>query len=36
MEKVVRNMAKETLKVATDGVVNEYLNKRFRNKTHDE
>lgn len=36
LEKVVRDMAKDTLKVTTDSIVNEYLNKRFRSKTFDE
>lgn len=39
MDKVVRDIAKQTVKVATDGIVNEYLNKRKRNQgieeTHD-
>mmetsp|Transcript_34533 Transcript_34533/g.33730 ORF Transcript_34533/g.33730 Transcript_34533/m.33730 type:complete len:137 (-) Transcript_34533:509-919(-) len=36
MEKVVRDMAKETLKATTDRFVNDYLNKRFREKDIDE
>ena len=36
MEKVVRDMAKQTLKNTTDQLVNEYLNKRFRSKTVEE
>ena len=32
MEKVVRDMAKQTLKVTTDSIVNEYLNKRVKSK----
>ncbi|CDW83626.1 iq calmodulin-binding motif family protein [Stylonychia lemnae] len=36
IEKVVRQMTKETVKVAQDQIVNEYLNKRFRTKTIDE
>ncbi len=30
MEKVVRQMTKEVVKIAQDQIVNEYLNKRFR------
>ena len=36
IEKVTRDMAKQTLKMVTDSLVNEYLNKRFRSKTLDE
>lgn len=36
MEKVVRQMATETLKTTTDKIVNEYLSKWFKTKTIDE
>lgn len=36
MEKVVRQMTKESVKMAQDQIVNEYLNKRYRTKTIDE
>lgn len=36
MEKVIRDMIKETVKTSTDNIVNRYLNKRFREKDVDE
>lgn len=36
MENVIRGMAKEMVKDATNRIVNQYLNKRFRSKTEDE
>ena len=36
MEKVIRDMVKETVKTSTDNIVNRYLNKRYREKDADE
>lgn len=36
MEKVIRDMVKETVKNSTDNIVNRYLNKRYRQKDVDE
>ena len=36
IEKVVRSMARDVMKVTTDKIVNEYLNKRFKSQTIDE
>lgn len=36
MDKVVRDMVKETVKNCTDSIVNRYLNKRYRDKDVDE
>ena len=36
MEKVLRDMAKDILRTATDKMVSDYLNKRFRSKHDDE
>lgn len=36
MESVVRDMAKEMVKDASNRIVNEYLNKRFRSKKEEE